>query len=110
MTMIKSPPNPQASLKRRIRQFYGLLNRHEFTRCHHVIDPRIRNNPRSVARFQYESSVGEFVEQVGAIRVLDIRVEPHLNEPSALYEGRDFAVGHTLSEWRVANAQAALSD
>ena len=85
----------QASLKRRIRQFYRLLNQRALDRCHQMIDPRVRTKPSSVTLFQYESSLGQFLDRVGSVKVRSIDVELHLGEPSSLYEGRDFAVGKT---------------
>ena len=93
--MIKVPVNPQTSLKRRIKQFYDLLNRGDFSRCHRMLDPRLRRNPHAVTLLQYENSLREFVGRAGPIRVVDIDVVAHLNKPSVLYEGRDFAVGET---------------
>ena len=75
MAMIKVHANPRTSLKRRIKQFYDLLNRRDFTRCHHMIDPRLRSNPRAVTRFQYETSLREFVDRVDSVTVLSIDIE-----------------------------------
>ena len=85
----------QTSLRRRIRQFYALLNRQEYARCHQLIDPRVRMKPSSVTLHQYENALQEFLLQFGSITVLEIRLDLHLGEPSKLYEGRDFAVGET---------------
>jgi hypothetical protein len=90
----------QASLKRRIRQFYGLLNRGAFERCRRMIDPRVRLRPSSVTLHQYENALRQFLDQFGSIEVLEIEVRLHLDEPSELYEGRDFAVGKTTWEDR----------
>jgi hypothetical protein len=86
----------QTTLRRRIRQFYSLLNRREFARCHQLIDPRVRFKPSSVTLFQYENALQEFLEEFGTVEVQEIRLDVHLNEPSRLYEGRDFAVGQTI--------------
>ena len=85
----------QVSLKRRIRQFYRLMNEGETARCHRMIDPRVRAKPSSVTLYQYENSLRQFLEHFGSVNVLDIEVALHLEEPSKLYEGRDFAVGTT---------------
>jgi len=85
----------QSSLKRRIRQFYALLNDHEFGRCHQMIDPRVRAKSSSVTLFQFTNSLSQFARHFGPIRILDINVSLHLDEPSKLYEERDFAVGET---------------
>lgn len=87
--------NRQSSLKRRIRQFYQLLNQRDFGRCHQMIDPRVRLKPSSVTLFQYENALRQFLDQFGAVHVLGISLDLHINEPSALYEGRDFALGKT---------------
>jgi len=95
MAMKTKKETTQSSLKRRIRHFYDLLNRRDFARCHQMIDPRVRLKPSSVTLFQYENALSEFLEQVGSISVLEISIDLHLNEPSVLYEKRDFAVGRT---------------
>jgi hypothetical protein len=95
MAMTTRAVNQQASLKRRIRQFYNLLNQRAFDRCHQMIDPRVRSTPSSVTLFQYENSLREFLAYFGSVKVLEITVSLHLNEPSKLYEDRDFAVGNT---------------
>jgi hypothetical protein len=91
----KQPEASQASLKRRIRQFYDSLNRGDFARCFHMIDPRVRNQPSSVTLLQYENSLRQFLEKHGSIRIEELDLVLHLNEPSKLYEGRDFALGKT---------------
>jgi hypothetical protein len=87
--------NQQSSLKRRIRQFYNLLNQRDFRHCYQLIDPRVRRKPRSVTLFQYENALRQFIDQFGPIKVLEMSITLHVNEPSELYEGRDFAVGKT---------------
>jgi hypothetical protein len=85
----------QTSLRRRVRQFYRLLNQRDFGRCHRMIDPHVRAKPSSVTLFQYENALRDFLEQFGAVKVLEIDIDLHLNEPSVLYSGRDFALGKT---------------
>lgn len=96
MAMTTKPESRRTSLKRRIRQFYNLLNQRDFRRCHEMIDPRIRLKPSSVTLLQYQNSLGEFLDEFGPVDILDISVSLHLNEPSELYEGRDFALGKTV--------------
>jgi hypothetical protein len=84
------------SLKRRIRQFYTLLNDREFARCHRIVDPQLRRRRDSVTLYQYEQSLRDFVMKLGPIEVLSIDVELHAHEPTRGYEGRDFAVGQTV--------------
>jgi hypothetical protein len=91
----KKAENRQSSLKRRIRQFYDLLNQRDFGRCYQMIDPRVRNKASSVTMLQYENSVGRFLDTFGSVKNLEISINLHLDEPSKLYEGRDFAVGNT---------------
>src|SRR5258708_26120783 len=93
MAMTTRTENRQASLKRRIRQFYNLLNQGDFERCRQMIDPRVRLKRDSVTLFQYENSLRQFLDHFGSVKVLEIGIALHLNEPSQLYEGRDFAVG-----------------
>jgi hypothetical protein len=95
MAMTTRTENRQASLKRRIRQFYTLLNQGDFERCRQMIDPRIRLKRDSVTLFQYQNSLQQFLDHFGSVKVLEISIGLHLNEPSQLYEGRDFAVGKT---------------
>lgn len=63
-----------------------------------MIDPRVRAKSSSVTLFQYQSALSQFVGHFGPIEILDISVTLHLNEPSELYDGRDFAVGETTWE------------
>jgi hypothetical protein len=95
MAMSTRTENRQTSLKRRIRQFYNLLNRGDFARCRQMIDPRVRLKRDAVTLLQYEGSLRQFLDHFGSVKVLEIRIDLHLNEPSQLYEGRDFAVGKT---------------
>lgn len=82
-------------LKRRIREFYDLLNKRQFPGCFEMIDPRIRHNPNSVTLFQYENALREFIEVVGTVFIDNTSIEIHTDEPSEIYEGRDFALGKT---------------
>jgi hypothetical protein len=91
----KSDSSSQAALKRRIRNFYVFLNQRDFKRCFDMIDPRVREKPASVTLLQYEHSLAEFVAQTGQIKLKSVAVTLHLNEPSKLYEDRDFALGKT---------------
>jgi hypothetical protein len=95
MAMIPKPEHQRASLKRRIQRFYELLNQHDFDGCYRMIDPRIRLKPTSVTLFQYQNALRQFLDQFGSVKILTITIDLHHNEPSVLYEGRDFAVGKT---------------
>ena len=85
----------QSSCRRRIRQFYDLLNEHDFKRCFQMIDPRIRRMPTSVTFFQYQNALMQFLDVHGSITVQEMEIKLHVGEPSTLYEGRDFALGKT---------------
>lgn len=98
MAMTTKTKTNQASLKRRIRQFYVLLNERDFARCYEMIDPRLREQPNSVTRYQYGKALQEFVDAVGSVSSIVINVSLHENEPSVLYGGRDFAIGQT--KWK----------
>ena len=87
-----------ASLRRRIRQFYKLLNEREFERCHEMIDPHVRCNPNSVTLLQYSAACRDFLDRVGCVKLVELRVDLHLQEPSVLYEDRDFAMGNMAWE------------
>ena len=87
--------NRSASVKRGILRFYSLLNERDFSRCFRMIDPRIRRNSASVTLLQYKTALDQFLNCFGQVQVLDITVELHLDEPSKLYEDRDFAIGQT---------------
>jgi hypothetical protein len=93
MTIKAKAGTAQAALKRRIRQFYKLLNQGEFERCHQMIDPQVRLRPNSVTLLQYENSVRDFLAEVGSVNIREIDLNLHLRERSALYGDRDFAVG-----------------
>ncbi len=102
--MSSKTANVQTALKKRIRQFYGLLNEGEFARCYAMIDPRLREQPQTITLLQYEQSSRRFVEQIGAVLVQKLEIlSLHLNEPSQLYEGRDFALGKTHWEDEAGN-------
>jgi len=83
------------SLKRRIRQFYELLNKQDHASCHQMIDPRVRQKSSSVTLLQYEHSIREFLAAVGEIDIERIELDLHIDEPNELYEDRDFATGQT---------------
>src|SRR5438105_896503 len=95
MAMTNRSVSQQASVKRRIRHFYSLLNQGDFRRCYELIDPQVRVQPRSITFFQYETASRQFVEHFGPVTIVDISVVLHVNEPSELYKGRDFVVGKT---------------
>jgi hypothetical protein len=95
MAMTVRTEHRQTSLKRRIRQFYRVLNQRAFDRCFRMIDPRVLLKPTSVTLFQYESALGQFLDRFGSVKVLGIDLDLHLGEASALYQERDFAVGKT---------------
>jgi hypothetical protein len=88
----------QSALERRIRHFYDLLNDCDFGQCYQMIDPRVRGEAGSVTLFHYQSALSQFVRSFGPIEILSISLSLHLNEPSKLFEGRDFAVGETTWE------------
>lgn len=98
MAMTTKTRTSTASLKRRIKRFYELLNRREFQSCYELIDPRVRAKPSSVTLLQYQSSLTKFLDVAGVVEIDDIRLNLHLDEASTLYEGRDFALGKT--SWR----------
>lgn len=88
-----------AALKRRVRRFYALLNDRRFADCHRLIDPRLLEKPGKGTSHQYEQALGEFLDAVGEVRVLRVTITAmYVNEPSKLYEGRDFALGRTTWE------------
>jgi hypothetical protein len=85
-----------AALKRRIRQFYKLLNAGDFARCHQMIDPCVRLKPSSVTLLQFENSLRQFLDHFGAVTIQAINVDLHVGERNKLYENRDFALGQTI--------------
>ena len=94
--MINKATDKQTALKCRIRQFYTLLNARRFERCYRLLDPRLLEKPGTVTLFQYENALAEFLDSVGTVKVREVAIHRlHLNEPSKLYEGRDFALGRT---------------
>jgi hypothetical protein len=96
MAMTTRAQDRQHEVRRRIHQFYTLLNRQQFDRCYKMIDPRVRVQASSVTLFQYTNALRLFMEQFGPVEVLETNMTLHLEEPSTLYEGRDFAVGKTV--------------
>jgi hypothetical protein len=109
MAMTAQAASRRASLKRRVRQLYESLNKRDFSRCHQMIDPRVRLKPSSVTLYQYENALREFLDCVGCVSVIAIELDLHLSEPSKLYGGRDFAVGKTTWEDR-AGQQRVFSE
>jgi len=85
-----------ASLEKRIRHFYSLLNEGRFADCYRMIDPTVRDKSFSVTLHQYQTSLRTFLHHYGQVRVRGISLDLHLGEPSELYEGRDFAAGQTV--------------
>src|SRR5258708_2365886 len=83
------------SLKRRIEQYYDLLNRGQFERCYGMIDPQVREDSTAVTMLQYSNSLRRFRDHFGCVEALEIAVSVHHNEPSKLYGDRDFALGRT---------------
>jgi hypothetical protein len=83
---------------------HKLLNEREFARCHEMIDPRVRHRPESVTLSQYSNAAAEFLDRCGSLSVVDSSRDLHLNEPSRLYEDRDFAVGKTI--WQDAQGKS----
>lgn len=96
--MTSRSENKQSALKRRIRQFYDLLNQRDFDRCHQIIDPRIRLKSGSITLVEYEDCLRKFLDVFGSVQIVEISVNLHLKERSELYDGRDFAVGKTTWE------------
>src|SRR5688572_23706553 len=88
VAMKTKSPTTSAALERRIKQFYKLLNQRDFKRCYSLIDPQIRHRATSVTLDQYANSLGEFLDHFGSVKVLDISLDLHLDEPTALYDGR----------------------
>ena len=74
------------------------MNARAFEKCFLFLDPRLLVRPGAVTQYQYETTLAEFMTHVREVRVRTVCVTGlHLNEPSKLYEGRDFALGKT--EW-----------
>lgn len=96
--MKTKPQATQSSLNRRIRHYYKLLNERKFDRCHEMIDPRVRCRPESVTLLHYVNAAAEFLDQCGGLRLIQLQVDLHLQEPNVLYEGRDFAIGKSICE------------
>jgi hypothetical protein len=101
MAMSTKTKNQEAVLRKRVQQFYEFMNGQDFAHCHQMIDPRVRSKPSSVTLFQYANALRDFLTAVGPIEIEGIDFVLHLNEPSPLYENRDFAVGET--HWKAEN-------
>ncbi len=86
------------SLEKRIRLFYSLLDERKFTECYRMIDPVVRDRPSSVTLYQYENCLRAFLDHYREIGIREIDITLHLDEPSPLYNDRDFAVGQTTWE------------
>lgn len=87
----------QAALKRRIRQFYRLLNSGDWDRCYRMIDPLLLAQPSTITLLQYTACARHFLDAVGKVDVQTIHITGlHLDEPNRLYQDRDFAIGTTI--------------
>jgi len=93
--MTSKTATSQFSVKRRIRQLYDRINQRDFKRCFQMIDPQIRQVPTSITFYQYESAVAQYLEIHGSITITEVDVKLHIDEPSTLYQDRDFALGKT---------------
>ncbi|MBX3414621.1 MAG: hypothetical protein KF708_18180 [Pirellulales bacterium] len=96
----KPSSNTAAAVERRIRRFFDLLNDEQFEKCYQMIDPRIRDRATSVTLLQYIDSAKRFREKSGRLDLLSVDVESHENEPSPLYEDRDFSIGKSVCHVR----------
>ena len=85
----------QATLQRRVRAFYMSLNQHNVAACYRMIDPHVRSASNAVTLYQYGQALHEFMDRFGPLKVDDIHLSLHLDEPNQLYQGRDFAFGKT---------------
>lgn len=75
------------------------MNRQDFSQCFVMIDPRVLDKSAAVTISQYKQSLHRCFERVGSITVVEVRISGmHINEPTKLYEGRDFAIGKTVWE------------
>src|SRR5882724_4412666 len=85
--------NPTSAVERRVRQFYQLLNAHEFGKCFTMIDPIIRSSSASVTAYQYENALRQFTAYYTRIELRSVTLQVHLDEPSDLFGNRHFAIG-----------------
>lgn len=85
----------QAALERRVNAFYKSLNQHKVAACYQMIDPQVHDASGSVTLYPYGEALHEFMARFGPLMVHAIHLTLHLDEPSQLYQGRDFAVGKT---------------
>jgi hypothetical protein len=93
--MVTKTAKLQTALENRIRSFHRLLNQRKVAVCYQMIDPQVRDAPSSVTLYQYGQSLEEFMDRYGSLVVSAIQITLHLEEPSQLYQGRDFALGKT---------------
>jgi hypothetical protein len=87
--------SPVSLIESRVRRFYEHLNVSQFRECFQMIDPQVREDPRSVTLYQYMQSLGAFLGHHGKVEVRKVELHLHANEPSRRYHNRDFAVGKT---------------
>ena len=95
MAMTTKTAKWQAALERRVNAFYKSLNQHKVAACYQMIDPQVRDASGSVTLYPYGEALHEFMARFGPLMVHAIHLTLHLDEPSQLYQGRDFAVGKT---------------
>jgi hypothetical protein len=92
-------PGLMAALRRRIKQFYDRLNRHEFEKCWEMLDPQIRADSQAITVYQYIACLERFLAWCEAVTIRTIEpVRLNINEPNRLYNDRDFAIVQMLWE------------
>lgn len=97
--MITNGADKLVALETRIRHFYESMNRHDFTKCYAMIDPRVVSKSEALTISQYTHSLERYLDRFASINLVEIGITGlHLNEPNKLYEGRDFALGKTVWE------------
>jgi hypothetical protein len=67
-----------------------------------MIDPRVLGQPGGITFLNYKQSLSDFLNRAGAINGVRIQITGfHRNEPTKLYEKRDFATART--KWEDSN-------
>jgi hypothetical protein len=78
------------SLRRRVRQMYGRLNKRDWDKCYDLIDPKLREKA-AISKSAYADSLRSFIEAYGAIAPWHIRISLHLEKSRNKSDDRPFA-------------------
>ncbi len=84
-----------AALRRRIRELYRCMNRHDWDGCFEHVDPKLRASGRFEPQV-YTRSLQRFIEYYHKIDIWYVRVSLYLGENENKHDPRPFAYAYVL--------------